>query len=70
MIVRDCIAAGQRGISQRSLEELRKHSELFDKDIYLCLLPRALVEARSLPGGPAPRELKRQIRVLRKKLGG
>ncbi|MDR2747109.1 MAG: argininosuccinate lyase, partial [Treponema sp.] len=69
MIVRDCIAAGQRGISQRSLEELRKYSELFDKDIYLCLLPRALVEARSLPGGPAPAEVRRQIGVLREKLG-
>jgi argininosuccinate lyase len=68
MIVRDCIAAGQRSISQRSLEELRKHSELFEEDVYLSLSPRSLVEARSLPGGPAPAEVRRQIRVLREKL--
>jgi argininosuccinate lyase len=69
MIVRDCIAAGQRSISQRSLEELRKHSEFFDEDIYPSLSPRSLVEARSLPGGPAPSEVRRQIGVLREKLG-
>jgi argininosuccinate lyase len=68
LIVRDCIAAGQRGISQRSLEELRKRSELFDEDVYLSLTPRSLVEARSLPGGPAPSEVRRQIGVLREKL--
>jgi argininosuccinate lyase len=69
LIVRDCIAAGQRGIFQRSLEELKKHSELFEEDIYPCLSPRSQVEARSLPGGPAPAEVKRQIGILRKKLG-
>jgi argininosuccinate lyase len=68
LIVRDCIASGQRSISQRSLKELRKHSDLFDEDIYLSLTPRSLVEARSLPGGPAPAEVRRQIGVLREKL--
>jgi argininosuccinate lyase len=68
LIVRDCIAAGQRSITQRSLGELKKHSELFEEDIYPALSPRSLVEARSLPGGPAPAELRRQIGVLREKL--
>jgi argininosuccinate lyase len=69
LIVRDCLAAGARSITERSLGELKKHSDLFEKDVYRVLSPRACVEARSLPGGPAPREVKRQIRVLRKKRG-
>jgi argininosuccinate lyase len=69
LIVRDCIAAGQRSITQRSLTELKKHSELFEEDIYPALSPRSMVEARSLPGGPAPAEIRRQIGVLREKLG-
>ncbi|MDR0400174.1 MAG: argininosuccinate lyase [Treponema sp.] len=69
LIVRDCIAAGQRGIAQRSLADLKKRSELFEEDIYAALSPRSLVEARSLPGGPAPGELARQIRILREKVG-
>jgi argininosuccinate lyase len=68
LIVRDCIAAGQSGLAQRSLEELKSRSALFEDDIYPALSPRSLVEARSLPGGPAPEELGRQIRVLREKL--
>ncbi|MDR3147178.1 MAG: argininosuccinate lyase [Treponema sp.] len=68
-IVRDCIAAGQRGIAQRSLEELRAYSPLFDKDLYPALSPHAALRARNLAGGPDGRELRRQIGVLRGKLG-
>jgi argininosuccinate lyase len=68
LIVRDCLAAGQPGISRRSLEELRKYSKLFEEDIYPALLPRSQVEARKLPGGPASGEVKRQIGALRGKL--
>ncbi|MDR2376503.1 MAG: argininosuccinate lyase [Treponema sp.] len=70
LIVRDCIAAGQRSITQRSLEELRKYSPLFDGDLYPSLSPPQALRARGLPGGPAPQELNRQIRILRGKLGG
>jgi argininosuccinate lyase len=69
MIVRDCIAAGQRGIARRSLEELRGYSPLFDKDLYSSLSPRQAVQDRNLPGGPAAPEVKRQIEVLRGQLG-
>ncbi|MDR2135194.1 MAG: argininosuccinate lyase [Treponema sp.] len=69
VIVRDCIAAGQRGIAQRSLEELRAYSPLFGEDLYPALSPRQAVRARDLPGGPDSGELKRQIGVLREKLG-
>ncbi|MDR0455687.1 MAG: argininosuccinate lyase [Treponema sp.] len=68
LIVRDCIEAGQRHIGDRSLAELKKRSKLFEDDIYRALKPAACVKARSLPGGPAPREVRRQIRALRKRL--
>jgi argininosuccinate lyase len=67
---RACIAAGPRGITERSLEDLRRRSPLFGADLYRSLAPRSGAESRSLPGGPAPREVRRQIRALRKKLGG
>jgi argininosuccinate lyase len=68
LIVRDCIEAGQQGIACRSLEQLKSRSPLFEADLYEAIKPASCVAARSLPGGPAPSELKRQIAVLRKKL--
>jgi argininosuccinate lyase len=69
LIVRDCTEAGQRNITDRSLAELKKRSRLFEEDIYSVLKPVACVRARDLPGGPAPKEVKRQIRALRKLIG-
>jgi argininosuccinate lyase len=69
LIVRDCITANKRHIAELSLAELKKRSKLFEEDIYNALKPAACVKARDLPGGPAPKEVKRQIRVLRKKTG-
>jgi len=69
LIVRDCITANKRHIGDLSLPELKKHSKLFAEDIYNALKPAACVKSRSLPGGPAPKEVKRQIRILRKKIG-
>jgi argininosuccinate lyase len=68
LIVRDCIDAGRRSIAERSLEELRGRSALFEKDIFEALTPLSCVKARGLPGGPAPKEVRRQIRELRKLL--
>ncbi len=68
LIVRDCIEAGQRGIASRTLAELQARSELFDEDVYKALTPLACVKARALPGGPAPAEVRRQIRELRKRI--
>jgi argininosuccinate lyase len=68
LVVRDCAAAGQRTIAARSLPDLKVRSELFDSDIYAALTPRACVEGRNLPGGPAPGEVLRQIAILRKNL--
>jgi argininosuccinate lyase len=69
LVVRDCIAAGQRRIADRSLGELKQRSELFEEDVYQALTPASCVAARSLPGGPAPEEVRRQIRVMREMLG-
>ncbi|GHV66230.1 argininosuccinate lyase [Spirochaetia bacterium] len=70
LIVRDCINAGQKTIAERPLPELKKRSELFENDLYEMLSPAACVKARNLPGGPAPEEVRRQIKVLREKIAG
>jgi argininosuccinate lyase len=67
LIVRDCVAGGQRSIAERGLEQLKARSPLFEADVYKALAPAACVKARSLPGGPAPKEVRRQIRELRKR---
>ena len=69
LIVRECIEAGKKTIADFTLEELKKHSDLFEKDIFTCLTPKACVEARSSIGGPAPAEVRRQIKVFRKMIG-
>jgi argininosuccinate lyase len=69
LLVRDCIAAGQHSLTQRSLPELRARSPLFDAGVYAALSPAACVAARNLPGGPAPEEVRRQIQVLRRTAG-
>jgi argininosuccinate lyase len=65
LAVRDCIAAGQNGIACRSLAELRERSPLFDNDVYALFSPAACADARRLPGGTAPEEVRRQIAALR-----
>jgi len=69
LVVRDCVEAGQTHIAGRSLAQLRSRSKLFEDDVYAALKPTACVRARDLPGGPAPKEVRRQIKVLRKKFG-
>ncbi|GHU64049.1 argininosuccinate lyase [Spirochaetia bacterium] len=70
LIVRDCITADQNRIADRTLAELKTRSELFEADIYDAITPAACVKARSLPGGPAPEEVKRQIAELGKIISG
>ena len=70
LIVRECIEKGHKHISSLSLAELKKHSKLFDEDIYKAITPFACVKGRDLPGGPAPKEVRRQIKIIRKKLAG
>jgi argininosuccinate lyase len=65
-IVRDCIEAGRKHIGEMSLAELKKRSKLFEENIFSTLKAAACVKARALPGGPAPKEVRRQIKLLRK----
>jgi argininosuccinate lyase len=65
LTVRDCIDSGQKRIGDRSLQQLKSRSDLFENDIYEALEPINCVRARSLPGGPAPAEVRRQIDILR-----
>lgn len=68
LVVRDCIEAGKKHIMEMPLAELKKRSELFDEYIYRAITPAACVKARFLLGGCAPKEVRRQIKVLRKTL--
>ncbi|MCL2229902.1 MAG: argininosuccinate lyase [Treponema sp.] len=67
-LVRECIDKGLKSISGLDIAELRKNSKLFEEDIYKAITPLACVRARDLPGGPAPKEVKRQIKQLRRKI--
>ncbi|MDR1306878.1 MAG: argininosuccinate lyase [Treponema sp.] len=67
LVVRDCVAAGQKAITQRTLAELKTRSALFEADVYAALEPEACAAARKLPGGCAPEEVRRQIRELRRR---
>jgi len=69
LIVRDCMEAGKREIRDLGLEAMRKRSPLFEEDVLAALGPSACVRSRDLPGGPAPVEVRRQIKVLRRRLG-
>jgi argininosuccinate lyase len=64
-IVRSCIESGKRTIAECPLETLREHSALFAEDLYPALMPEAQAGARSLPGGPAPEAVRKQIAALR-----
>jgi argininosuccinate lyase len=68
LIVRDCIEAGKKTIAECTLDELKKRSGFFEGDIFKALDPKACVRARNLAGGPAPAEVRRQIKNLRRRL--
>jgi argininosuccinate lyase len=66
--VRKAITDGKNSLAELSLETLKSCCKLFEDDVYPCLEPAACVAARKLPGGPAPDEVRRQIKVLREQL--
>ncbi|MDR2419410.1 MAG: argininosuccinate lyase [Treponema sp.] len=68
LVVRDCVAAGQQCITDRTLVELKARCPLFEDDVYATLSPAACVAVRNLPGGPAPDEVRRQITTLQQRL--
>jgi len=66
LLVRDCIASGLVSLGDLPLEKLKEKSELFEEGIYAELKPEACAAGRKTSGGPAPEELRRQIRELRR----
>lgn len=67
-VVRDCGAAGQRSIAERTLDQLRSRCDLFDADLYEVIRPAAALHNRSRSGGPAPQAVQAQIAELRHRL--
>jgi argininosuccinate lyase len=55
----------KRGIEDLSLEDLQSCSPLIEADIYEKITPAACVAARNIPGGPAPEQVREQLRALR-----
>ena len=52
-------------LSALTLPELREYSELFSADVYEAINLVSCVKGRAVTGGPAPREVMRQISVIR-----
>jgi argininosuccinate lyase len=69
LLVRDCVAGGLVSLGELPLEKLKEKSELFEEDLYAELKPEACVARRKTSGGPAPEELRRQIKELRLRQG-
>jgi argininosuccinate lyase len=67
-IVRDCAT---RGVELDALapSDWMAYSPLLTPDVREMMTPAASVASRSLPGGPAPSEVRRQIAQARKLLG-
>ncbi len=64
-IVRHC-EKKKVGLDELGLEELKRFSKLFGKDLNARLAVKASVGAKSSEGGTSPAEVKRQIRRLKK----
>lgn len=55
-----------KGLSELSLEEMQKFCDLFDEDIYEAIDLRTCAGKRATKGGPAPEDVKRQIKEIKK----
>ena len=62
-LVRFCLESG-RGIEQLSLKELKSFSPRIEKDVYRYLVPQAMVERRSAPGGTASSNVRRRLKEM------
>jgi len=63
-LVRYCEQRGRR-FEELSLPEFLKASRLFGKDVYQLLSVEASVQAKTVPGGTARSELKKQIKRIK-----
>lgn len=48
-----------------SIEEYKKYSDLFEKDIYEKIDLINCLKSRNVPGGPAPKAVKKQIQIIK-----
>lgn len=48
-----------------SIEEYKKYSDLFEKDIYEKIDLINCLKSRNVPGGPAPEAVKKQIQIIK-----
>ncbi len=55
-----------RPINQWSLSEFKKHSKLFQKDLFSVLTPRASIEKKDGPGGTSTGSVKAAIKRIKK----
>jgi argininosuccinate lyase len=62
-----CVEQEKR-LPELGLEELRRFSTLFEKDVLATLGPLALVRRRDHPGATAPRQVKAAVRKARRRL--
>jgi argininosuccinate lyase len=67
-LVRDH-AAKKVGFSDLTLDDLRRYSAVFQKDALGRLSPEESVRLRTTAGGPAPAQVRQQLRRLRKMKG-
>lgn len=61
-VVRECIEKG-KFLGDLSLSEFRKHSELFQDDVFDVITLEAVVSRRRSPGGTAPERVAEQMAI-------
>jgi len=64
-----CLEQG-RTLERLSLEEYKKFNPLVEEDVYECISINRCVEAREVPGGPAPEAVANAIARARQRLAG
>lgn len=63
-LVRYCEGKG-KSFGELKLNEFKKASELFDKDVFRLLSPEQSVKSKDTPGGTAPAQVRKQINRIK-----
>ncbi|MEG2851496.1 MAG: argininosuccinate lyase, partial [Hydrogenoanaerobacterium sp.] len=66
-LVAYCIDSGVT-LEALSIAEFKKAHPLFGEDVYDAISLETCIEGRNVLGGPAPKEVERQIAAVRAKL--
>ncbi len=62
-----CISKGTT-LEELPIEDYKQQSELFDNDVYAAISLDTCVKERKSYGGPAPENVREQIKLTQKKL--